>query len=163
MRKFFIFEITKKTPGSGLAFAFPLNSTLVRKFSNEILSLHTHGEMAELHTKWFKTTSECSKHKLLTGSNHVLDFQHIRGILYTYLAGVILSLLLFVFDFRTRKIKESSNNKTNESLETAEMGFPCSTMGNQSRNYGEDKIEDSTEKPRENRTGEIQESSDSKP
>ena len=146
-----------------MALAFPLNSTLVHKISDEILSLHTHGEMAELHIKWFKTTSECAKHKLLTGSNHVLDFQHIRGILYTFLAGVILSLLLFVFDFRTRKVKESSNNKMNESLKTAEMCFRCFTGGNLSRNYGEDKLEDLTEKPLEKRTGETLESSNSIP
>ena len=82
--------------GTGLAFGFPIDSELTNDFSVEFLNMFANGKMAAIHSKWFKTSSECSLEKEMTKTHDPIDFEKIKGIFYTFLFGMVLSFVFFV-------------------------------------------------------------------
>ena len=92
-------------PGIGFAFAFRKNSTLMMDFSVGILNMFSNGEMASIHDKWFKTRSQCSQSKNINTSVSVIGFHEIRGIFYTFMAGLFLSAILFLIQRTKDKLR----------------------------------------------------------
>ena len=101
-----VFSSSSPKSGAGYGFAFPKNSPLARDFSVEILNLFSGGQLAAIHTKWFKTRSQCSEEKKLASSVDTIDFEEIRGIFYAFLGGMGASFLFFVIRVIQKKLWE---------------------------------------------------------
>ena len=106
--------------GTGYAFGFPKSSPLVSDFNVEFLSLFENGKMAAIHSKWYKTTSECSLEKELTKKPEALGYDKVRGIFCTFLFGMVLSFGFFVMKLahyfgmeRIEKKKAEAKKRTN--------------------------------------------------
>ena len=106
--------VSRNSPktGSGYAFAFPKDSELVKNFSVETLKIHTDGLLSSIHTKWFKTRSQCTQNKLAKNVE-TIDFDKIRGIFFTFLGGIILPIVPFTAMRVRTKFKSYVTSKKN--------------------------------------------------
>ena len=124
-----VFSSSSPKSGAGYGFAFPKNSPLAREFSVEILNLFSGGQMAAIHTKWFKTRSQCSEEKKLASSVDTIDFEEIRGIFYAFLGGMVVSFVFFAVKIVQKKVRgQKPNSATSKtSVQTAETNIARST------------------------------------
>ena len=92
----FVLSPNSPKTGTGLAFAFPKNSSLLNQFSVEFLKMFANGKMASIHAKWFITNSECAVDKEMTNTADAIGFDEIRGIFFTFLGGILIAFCCFV-------------------------------------------------------------------
>ncbi|XP_063710761.1 glutamate receptor ionotropic, kainate 1-like [Symsagittifera roscoffensis] len=110
-----VFSSSSPKSGAGYGFAFPKDHPLARNFSVEVLRMFSDGTLAGIHTKWFKTRSQCSEEKKLASFVDTIDFEEIQGVFFTFLGGIVLSFLFFVVRIaRTAKDKTCPSSKKDE-------------------------------------------------
>ena len=146
--------VSRNSPktGSGYAFAFAQNSTLVKIFSIETLKMLADGQMSAIHAKWFKTRSQCSDEKKLANIINTIDFDDIRGILFTFLAGVVVPFTLYGFkriwdqtilNIRSRNAVRDENSLRTDYLETASQ-HACNASDNEILSGDQVEVSDSS-------------------
>jgi len=102
-----VFSSSSPKSGAGYGFAFPKDHPLARNFSVEVLRMFSDGTLADIHTKWFKTRSQCSEEKKLASFVDTIDFSEIQGVFFTFLGGIALSFVFFAI-----RLARSAREKT---------------------------------------------------
>ena len=91
--------------GTGLAFAFPIDSPLTELFSIELLDIFSNGRMAAIHAKWYGTSSQCAKKNFFSNTAQTFGFDQVAGVFYTFLCGLLAAFILFIVKFIQQRTK----------------------------------------------------------
>ncbi|XP_055317645.1 glutamate receptor 1-like isoform X2 [Sitodiplosis mosellana] len=96
-------KVGQNLDSKGFGVGTPLGSPLRVPINLAILSLIESGELTELFNKWWFENTECDPTEKQETSRNELSLKNVAGIFFILIGGLILSLVVALFEFILNK------------------------------------------------------------
>ncbi|KAG1654325.1 Glutamate receptor 4 [Nymphon striatum] len=92
-------KVGRNLDAKGYGVATPYGSPLRVEINLSVLFLKENGDLARLMNKWWYDRSECARDKKKDSRQNELRLEHVAGIFYILVGGMIVALVVVMMEF----------------------------------------------------------------